>query len=670
MAVHLREVGAIAAQPEPATFDNTLLALERAGMKFERVRTIFAVWAAAMNDETFQAVERAMAPKLAAYADRIHQDAALFARIAEVYETRDARGLSAEAQRLAWLYYTTFVRAGARLDSTAKARLSAINQRLAALFTTFSQNVLRDETDQRLVIRDPAGVAGLPRSVREAAAAAAAAAGEPDGWAIANTRSAMDPFLTYAEDRSWRERAWRMFIERGTSDPATNNAAVIREVLQLRTERARLLGYATHAHWRVENAMARTPERALELMMQVWGPALVRVREEVAAMQAIADAEGAGITIEPWDYRFYAEKVRREAYDLDQAAVKPYLQLDRLRDAMFWVASELFGLVFTPVEDVPVYHPDVRVWRVADRATGRHVGLWYFDPYARPGKRSGAWMSVYRQQGRVAGDVTTLVSNNANFVPPAPGETALVSWDDASTLFHEFGHALHGLCSSVTYPSLSGTRVVRDFVEFPSQILEEWLEDEQVLDRFARHHESGQPMPRALIARIAKAATFNQGFATVEYLASALYDMRVHLAADGVGDPGAFEAALARELGFPREVGMRHRPAHFLHVFASDGYSAGYYSYLWADALVADALDAFREGAGLFDAEVAARLRTLLAAGNTVDPAEAYRRFRGRDAGVDALMRKRGLDGPTTAGTHGPERRSVTDRPSSQPEVP
>ena len=644
MAAHLAEIDAIASDPAPPTFDNTLVALDRAGKAVDRVLAIYGVWSATMNDAAFQAVEREMSPKLAAYFDRIHQNAPLFTRIAAIYEARKTSGLTSEQQRLAWLYHTTFVRAGARLDAPAKARLSEINQRLAALFTGFSQNVLRDESDQRLIIRDEAGLAGLPRGLREAAAVAAADAGMPGAWAIANTRSAMDPFLTYAEDRGLREQAWRLFVGRGASGGATANAPLIAEILALRTERARLLGYETHAHWRVENAMSRTPARALELMTAVWPLAVARVREEVADMQRIADDAGAGITVAPWDYRYFAEKVRKARFDLDQAAVKPYLQLDQLREAMFWVAGEVFGMTFTPVDDVPVYHRDVRVWRVDDRRTGTHVGLWYFDPYARAGKRSGAWMSGYRNQERVDAPVTTIVSNNANFVPPASGEPALVSWDDASTLFHEFGHALHGLCSDVTYPSLSGTAVARDFVEFPSQLLEEWLMDAEVLDRFARHYETGEVIPHALVERIRQAATFNQGFETTEYLASALYDMRIHLAADDVKDPAAFAERLLAELEMPPEVDMRHRPPHFLHVFASDGYSAGYYSYLWADVLTADALDAFREGEGLFDPKVAARLRRhVFAAGNTTDPAEAYRNFRGRDARVEALMRKRGL---------------------------
>jgi peptidyl-dipeptidase Dcp len=381
-------------------------------------------------------------------------------------------------------------------------------------------------------------------------------------------------------------------------------------------------------------------------MEAVWTPAVARVREEVADMQAIADKEGAKITIEPWDYRYYAEKVRKAKYDLDQNEVKPYLQLEKLREGMFHVGGELFGFKFVPVTDVPVYHPDVRVWRVNDTA-GKQVGLWYFDPYARPGKRSGAWMQAYRSQERFEKPVTTIVSNNANFVKGAPGEPLLISWEDAETLFHEFGHALHGLSSNVTYPSLSGTAVARDYVEFPSQLLEHWLSTPEVLNRYALHHKTGKPLPRELVQKIEKAATFNQGFATVEYLASALVDMKLHLAGERPIDADAFERETLTALGMPKEIVMRHRTPHFTHVFAGDGYSAGYYSYLWSDTLTADAFEAFTEGKGPWDKDVATRLRKhVFTVGNTVDPAEAYKAFRGREAGIAALMRKRGFPVP------------------------
>ena len=648
MAENLAQVDRIAGDPAPPTFDNTIAALERAGRTLNRVQAVYGVWASTMNGPEFQAVEREMAPRMAAFEDRITQNEALFRRIDAVYTGPEKARLTPEQQRLAWLYHTGFVRAGARLDAPAKARLSEINQRLAGLYTRFSQNVLKDETDQFLVIENEAGLAGLPQSLRDAAAATAASRGMQGKWVVANTRSAMDPFLTYADDRALRERAWRLFVDRGDKGETDNNATIA-EILKLRAERARLLGYPTHAHWRLENAMAGTPERALELMEAVWTPAVARVRQEVADMEAAARAEGTPIDLQPWDYRYYAEKVRKARYDLDQNQVKPYLQLERLREGMFWVAGELFGFGFRPVTGVPVYHPDVRVWEVTDRATGRHVGLWYFDPYAREGKRSGAWMNAYRRQERFDGDVTTIVSNNSNFVKGRPDEPVLISWDDARTLFHEFGHALHGLASNVGYPSLSGTSVPRDYVEFPSQLLEHWLSTPQVLQRFAVHYQTGQPIPQALVDRIERAATFNQGFGTTEYLASALVDMKLHLAGDRDIDPRAFERATLAELGMPAEIVMRHRTPHFSHVFAGDGYSAGYYSYLWSDVLTADAAEAFVSApGGLYDADVARRLRDhVFAIGNTVDPAEAYRAFRGRDPAVEALMRKRGFPAAT-----------------------
>jgi peptidyl-dipeptidase Dcp len=459
----------------------------------------------------------------------------------------------------------------------------------------------------------------------------------------------MEPFLTYSGRRDLREKVWRTYYSRGDNGDAKDNNRTITEVLQLRAERAKLLGYETHAHWRLENAMAKTPERALELMEAVWTPAVARVREEVADMQKIAEQEGTEITIEPWDYRYYAEKVRKAKYDLDENEVKPYLQLEKLREGMFFVAGELFGFRFTPLPAVKGAHPDVRVWEVKN-PQGGHVGLWYFDPYARPGKRSGAWMNAYRAQEEFDGPVTTIVSNNSNFVKGAAGAPVLISWTDAETLFHEFGHALHGLNSSVRYPSLSGTAVARDYVEFPSQLLEHWLATPQVLNTYALHHQTGKPIPQALIEKIERAETFNQGFQTVEYLASALVDMKLHLAGARPIDPDAFERETLQALGMPREIVMRHRTPQFSHVFSSDGYSAGYYSYLWSDTLTADAAEAFREHGGLYDKEVAKRLvANVFSVGNTIDPADAYRAFRGKDAGIDALMRKRGFPVPGTA---------------------
>jgi peptidyl-dipeptidase Dcp len=651
MAEQLAEVDKIASDPAPPTFENTLAALERSGRTLDRVATIFGVYSGTMSTPDFQKVEEEMAPKLAAFSDQITQNEKLFKRIAAVYEARDAAGLTAEQKRLAWLDYTNFVRAGAKLDPAAKKRLSEINQRLASLYTKFSQNLLADEADYVLFLDKEPDLAGLPDSLRSAAAAAAEQRGQKGKWAVLNTRSSMEPFLTYSDRRDLREKVWRTFYSRGDHGDAHDNNAIITEILKLRAERAKLLGYQTHAHWRLENSMAGTPERAMELMEAVWKPAVARVREEVADMQAVADKEGAKIKIEPWDYRYYAEKVRKAKYDLDQNEVKPYLQLEKLREGMFWVAGQLFGFTFTPVEGVPVYNPDMRVFRVTD-PSGKLVGLWYFDPYARPGKQSGAWMNAYRNQESFERPITTIVSNNTNFVKGRPGEPILISWDDATALFHEFGHALHGLNSNVRYPSLSGTSVARDYVEFPSQLLEHWLSTPEVLNRFALHYQTGQPIPAALVQKIEKASTFNQGFATVEYLASALVDMKLHLAGDQTIDPDVFERDTLKALGMPSEIVMRHRTPQFGHVFSGDGYSAGYYSYLWSDTLSADAWEAFTEAAGPYDKAVAKRLHDdVFAAGNTVDPAEAYRAFRGRDPGIAALMRKRGFPVPAEGKT-------------------
>ncbi len=650
MAEQLAEIDRIAANPAPADFANTIAALESTGRALDRVSAVYGVFGSTMSTPEFQAVEREMAPRLAAFADQITQNERLFARIAAVYESRGSAGLTPEQERLVWVDYTKFVRAGAKLDGPAKKRLSEINQRLATLFTSFSQNVLADETDYVLFLDNEADLAGLPPSLRSAAAAAAESRGKKGQWAILNTRSSMEPFLAYADRRDLREKDWRTYFSRGDNGDAHDNNAAITEILRLRGERAKLIGYATHAHRRLENSMAKTPESTLELMEAVWKPAVARVREEVADMQALADAAGAKITIEPWDYRYYAEKVRKARFDLDENEVKPYLQLEKLREGMFWVAGELLGLTFTPVADVPVYHPDVRVWKVTN-AAGELAGLWYFDPYARPGKRSGAWMNTYRNQERFEREVRTIVSNNSNFVKGKAGEAVLISWIDAETLFHEFGHALHGLSSDVTYPSLAGTNVVRDFVEFPSQLLEHWLSTPQVLDRFALHVETGKPIPRDLVARIERAETFNKGFETVEFLASALVDMKLHLAAAGGDvtiDTDKFERETLAALGMPKEIVMRHRSPHFSHIFSSDGYSAGYYSYLWADTLTADAWEAFGEGGGAYDRSMAKRLHGhIFSVGNTIDPADSYRAFRGKDPGIDALMRKRGFAAPS-----------------------
>jgi len=638
----LAEINKIAGDNSVPNFENTIAALERSGRTLTRVQSIYSIWSSSMNTPEFNGVQLEMAPKLAAYSDQVTQNEKLFRRIEAIYQSPDKNKLTAEQQRLVWRYYINFTLGGAKLDSAAKASVSTINQQLAKLFTRFNQNLLSDESDEVLVLENESDLAGLSTSFREAAADAAAKK-YPGKWVITNTRSSIDPFLSSSDRRDLREKAWRMFINRGDNGNANDNNAAITEILQLRAQRAKLLGYPTHAHWRLVNSMAKTPEKAMALMQRVWKPALASVRHEVKDMQAIANEEGKHITIEPWDYKYYAEKVRKQKYALDQDELKKYLQLDKLRDGMFWVAGELFNFSFTPVSNVPVYHPDMKVWEVKDKTTGRHIGLWYFDPYAREGKRSGAWMNSYRAQQKLE-DVTTIVSNNSNFVKGRPGEPVLISWDDATTLFHEFGHALHGLSSNVTYPSLSGTSVFRDYVEFPSQLLERWLITPQVLKKFAVHYQTGQPIPDNLVEKIRRSEKFNQGFATTEYLASALVDMKLHLAGDQKIAPDEFEHKVLAELGMPKELVMRHRLPQFSHLFSSDSYSAGYYSYLWSDVLTADAFEAFLEGKGPYDKTVANRLsKYVFSVGNTVDPAEGYRNFRGHDPNADALMRKRGF---------------------------
>lgn len=642
MARSLEAIDAIAQNSAPPDFENTIVAMERADTLMKRVMPIYDVWSNNMSTAEFQPVERVMEPKLSAYRDNILQNAALFSRIEAVYQSPEKAKLNPEQQRLVWDIYTDFVRAGAKLTDEQKKRIAEINQRLATLYNNFSNNLLHDEESYALYLtKDQLG--GLPQSLIDSAAEAAKERKQPGKYAITNTRSSMEPFLTYSTERALREKVWRTYYSRGDNGGEYDNNALIAEILKLRAERSKLQGYDTFAARALEKQVAKTPEAAMSLMMKVWPAAIARVKEEVSDMQAIADKENAGIRIEPWDYRFYAEKVRKAKYDLDSNEVKEYLQLERLREAMFWAANKLYGFEFEPVSNVPVYQPDVRVWEV--KQAGKHVGLWYFDPYARAGKRSGAWMTAYRDQQHLDGDTTTIVSNNANFVKGAPGEPILISWDDAETLFHEFGHAIHGLSSNVTYPTLAGTSVARDFVEMPSQINEHWLATPEILNQFARHYKTGEAMPPALLKKIEDASKFNQGFATTEFLASALVDMKLHTLKDASAvDPDRFERETLASLGMPKELPMRHRTPQFAHIFSSEGYAAGYYSYLWADALTADAWEAFLEAKGPWDPAVAKSFYdNILSKGNTVDPQEAYRKFRGRDVDTNALMRDRGF---------------------------
>ena len=647
MALHLEEVDAIGNNPESPNFENTIVALEDVGRDLDRAYTYYRIWSANVSSPEFREIQQEMAPKLAEYRSKITQNEGLFERIKAVYESDEMEGLRPDQQRLVWLVYDGFARHGATLQGEDKERYAAINQRLAELHTKFGNNVLADEEGYVLYLtKDQLG--GLSDSFVQAAAAAATDRGHEGEYAITNTRSSMDPFLTFSEERDLREKVWRTYYSRGDNGDEHDNNALIPKILQLRNERVQILGYENYAQWRLEDRMAKTPEGAFGLMETVWPAAVARAKEEVADMQAVADAESAGIEIEPWDYRYYAEKVRKAKYDLDSEEVKQYLQLDNLREAMFFVAGEIFNFAFTPVEasSVPVFHEDVKVWEVTDRTTGTHVGVWYLDPYARPGKRSGAWATMYRSHENIDGEITVLGSNNSNFIKGAPGEPVLISWEDATTLFHEFGHALHYLTSIVDYPTLNGG--VRDYTEFQSQLLERWLLTDEVIDTYLVHVETGEPMPEDLVAKIKNAATFNQGFSTTEYLASAILDMKYHTMDPASLNVDAFERATLAEMKMPDEIVMRHRSPHFGHIFRSEGYSAGYYGYMWADVLTADAAEAFREApGGFYDEELTRSLvDNLFAPRNSVEPADAYRAFRGRDAEVAALMRDRGFPEP------------------------
>lgn len=641
MDLNRAEIAAIAASGEPATFENTIVALEKAGGAFDRVGTLFNVFSSTMSDDAMKALETEMSPLYSAFQDEVVQNEALFARIKTVYDGMAAAGLTVEQQQVVDSYYKRFTRRGALLNAADKARLKDLNQQLAALYTKFGQNTLADEENLELVLT-PADLDGLPESVTAAAAAAGEASNRKGQYIFGNTRSAMAAVMTYSTRRDLREKAWRLFTNRGDNPGEHDNKPVIVEILKLRQERAKLLGFASHAHWAVDNNMAKTPDAAMALMMKVWPAARARALEEVKDMQAAADAAGDKITIEPWDYRYYAEKVRKAKYDVDENEVKPYLQLAKIREGMFWAVKTLYGTEFNEIHGPSIYEPTVTVWEVT--RDGKRVGLWYYDPYARKGKRSGAWMNSYRDQSRVDGDVTPIVSNNQNAIAAAPGQPVLMSWDDAETMFHEFGHGMHGLLSNVTYPSVSGTSVKRDFVEFPSQIHERWLSTPEVINVFALHAETGEPMPVALFDKIKAAKNFNQGFDTVEYLASALYDMKIHLAAaEGEIDPATFEKSCMDELGMPKEIVMRHRPTQFGHIFSGDGYSAGYYVYLWADTLSADVWEVFAEK-GPYDPATAKLFHdTIMSVGSSVPADQAFRNFRGRDVDTDALMRARGF---------------------------
>ena len=641
MAEHSGEVAAIAAQAAEPSFENTVAALERSGRTLARVSSVFYVLAGAHTNPDIQAIERDMAPLLARHWNEIHLDEALFARLDALFSRRDGLGLTAEQARLLERYHSLFRRAGAGLDAAAKHRLKEIGDRLATLGTQFGQNVLADEQSYTLPLDGEADLAGLPEFARAAARGAAAERGLADKQVVTLGRSSVEPFLQFSARRDLREKVFRAWIARGDNGGKTDNNPVIAEMTALRDERARLLGYPSFAHYKLDDTMAKTPENVSGLLDAVWGPARRRVGEERDALQEMVAAEGGNFRLAAWDWRFYAEKLRKARYDLDESEIKPYLPLDHIIEAAFYTANRLFGLTFTSRADVPVYHSDVRVWEVTG-PDGRHIGVFFGDYFARASKRSGAWMTTLRDQEKLDGEVRPLVLNVMNFNKGAAGEPTLLSFDDARTLFHEFGHGLHGLLSDVTYPMIAGTGVLQDFVELPSQLYEHWLDRPEVLQRFARHYQTGAPMPEALMDRLLKSRTFNQGYTTTEYLGSSYVDLDFHLG--GTKDAHKVEAETRERMRMPEEVVMRHRPPHFQHIFSGDHYAAGYYSYLWSEVLDADAFNAFVEAGDVFDPGVAKRLRdNVYAAGGARDPAEAYKAFRGRMPTVDALLKRRGL---------------------------
>ena len=647
LAENVTEIEAIAGNPEQPSFANTIGRLERAGRSLDRVCSVFFNLVGTDSNDALDAIDTEMSPILSRHSSAIFLDAALFRRIDDLWARRDALGLSAEEMRVLERYHVIFSRAGGGLPDDVKTRLAAISERLASLGTKFSQNLLADEKGWELVLNGPDDLAGLPKPLVDAAAGAADERGHDGKHVITLSRSSVEPFLQYSARRDLREQAFHAWAKRGENGGKTDNRAIAAETVALRAERARLLGYPNFAAYRLADSMAKTPEAARELLWSVWEPAKARAGREAEELQALAAQDGVNDVVEPWDWRYLSEKRRKAQFDLDEGEIKPFFQLDRMIEAAFFTAEKLFGVSFTPRPDVELYHKDARAWEVKD-AAGQSIALFIGDYFARSSKRSGAWMSGFREQRKIDGVTLPIVINVMNFAKAPRGEPALLSFDDARTLFHEFGHGLHGMLSDVTYPMLSGTNVARDFVEFPSQLYEHWLEQPELLRSFARHVDTDQPIPEALLQRLLAARGFNQGFSTVEYTASALVDLDLHAKAeDGPVDVVAFEKATLDKLGMPRGIIMRHRTPHFGHVFAGDGYSSAYYSYLWSEVLDADGFDAFTEAGDIFDPKTAQRLRDhVYSAGNRADPEAAYAGFRGRAPSPEALLKKRGLVEP------------------------
>ncbi len=638
-----REIDAIAADPAPPTFANTIEALERSGRSLDRVAGVFFNLTGAATNEELQAIEREIAPILARHRNDTYLNEALFKRIGALKAEEAKLGLSAEQARVLGRYHLNFTRSGAGAPPDAKARLAAIGERLATLAAEFGQNVLADEKAW-LMLLDEEDLEGLPDFYRASAARMAAERGHPEHFAVTLSRSSIEPFLQFSARRDLREAAFRAWEARGENGGASDNRAIAAEMVRLRAERARLLGYESYAHYRLADTMAKTPRAALDLLESVWAPGVSTARKDEEALQQIVASEGGNFKVAPWDWRYLAEKRRKAEFDFDEGELKPYLQLDRMIEAAFYAASRLFGLSFEERFDLKLYDPDVRAWTVSGR-DGSPIALFIGDYFARPSKRSGAWMSNFRAQQKLDGPQLPIVVNVMNFAKGAQGEASLLSLADARTLFHEFGHALHGILSDVTYPLISGTRVAGDFVEFPSQLYEHWINAPEMLRRFALHYKTGEPIPEALLAKLLKARRFNQGWATVEYTASALVDLRLHLDPSPANvDVVAFEREELARIGMPDAIAMRHRAPHFQHIF-SGGYSAAYYSYLWSEVLDADGFEAFEEAGDIFDPEVAQRLHDFVyAAGGSRDYEAAYLGFRGRARSPAALFRKRGFE--------------------------
>jgi len=641
---HLEEVERIAESDAEPTFANTIGAMEIAGEALSKVSSTFYNLTGSHTNPNFQAIEREMAPKMAQHRSKIMMNAKLFARIDVLYLGREELDLNDEARRVLERYHSDFVRSGAQLTGDERDRMGEVSQRLATLGTSFSQNILADEASYELVLENEADLEGLPDFLIVVAAFVAKERGHDGKHVITLSRSLIEPFLQFSSRRDLREQAFKAWIARGENEGETDNREIIAETLNLREERANLLGFDTFADFKLDDQMAKTPDAVRDLLTKVWKPAKARAAQEAEKLQALANSEGANFKIAPWDWRYYSEKVRKAEYDLDEAEIKPYFQLDKMIDAAFETANRLFGLTFKELGDMPVYHPDVRVFEVKD-ANDNHVALFLGDYFARSSKRSGAWMSAFRSQEKLKDDIRPIIVNVMNFAQAPEGEAALLTFDDARTLFHEFGHALHGMLSDVTFPRISGTSVARDFVELPSQLFEHWLGEDEILSKYAVHYKTGDSIPDTLIAKLKAAETFNQGFATVEYTSSALVDLELHtMPAKDAQNIGDIEKTILSKIGMPDEITMRHRTPHFAHVFSGDGYSAGYYSYMWSEVMDTDAFQAFKETGDAFDNETAQKLKDFIySTGGSRDPAELYVEFRGKMPEIDALLEGRGL---------------------------